>query len=81
MEGVTDGFFQMCYAVAHEIWSKAESETGLYLGAISVMDKGHLINIPQFIYEFALDNYASGKQLLLSCTCQRNNVYVHTSSV
>lgn len=60
-ESLTD-FFQMCYAVAHEIWSKAESETGLDLGAISVMDKGHLINVPQFIYEFALDNYASGNQ-------------------
>jgi len=60
-ESLTD-FFQRCYILAHEIWSKTELETGLDLGAISVMDKGHLVNVPQFIYEFALDNYASGNQ-------------------
>jgi hypothetical protein len=52
----------MCWALAHEIWSRAENETGLNLSAIPVMGKGHLLNVPKFIYEFALDNYASGKQ-------------------
>ncbi len=26
------------------------------------MGQGHLLDVPKFIYEFALDNYASGKQ-------------------
>jgi len=34
----------------------------LNLSAIPVMGKGHLLNVPKFIYEFALDNYTSGKQ-------------------
>jgi len=60
-ESVTD-FFRMCYAVAHEIWSRTENETGLNLSDIPVMGKGHLVNVPKFIYEFALDNYSSGNQ-------------------
>ena len=60
-ESVID-FFQMCYAVAHEIWSRSVNETRLNLSAIPVMAKGHLVNVPKFIYEFALDNYASGNQ-------------------
>jgi excisionase family DNA binding protein len=60
-ESLTD-FFTMCWALAHEIWSKAQNETGLNLSPIPVMGKGHLLNVPQFIYEFALDNYASRKQ-------------------
>jgi len=55
-------FVGMCWALAHEIWSRAENETGLILSSIPVMGKGHLLNVPKFIYEFALDNYASGKQ-------------------
>ena len=60
-ESLTD-FVTMCWALAHEIWSRAENETGLILSPIPVMGKGHLLNVPQFIYEFALDNYSSGKQ-------------------
>jgi hypothetical protein len=52
----------MCWALAHEIWSKAENETGLELSGIPVMGRGHLLNVPRFIYEFALANYDSGKQ-------------------
>jgi len=52
----------MCWTLAHEIWSKAENETGLELSAIPVMGRGHLLNVPKFIYEFALDNHNSGKQ-------------------
>jgi len=52
----------MCWALAHEIWTNAESETGLELSDIPVMGRGHLVNVPKFIYEFALDNYNSGKQ-------------------
>lgn len=55
-------FISMCWAMAHEIWNKAENETGLILRSIPVMGKGHLLNVPKFIYEFALDNYSSGKQ-------------------
>ena len=52
----------MCWALAHEIWGQAENETGLILIPIPVMGQGHLLNVPQFIYEFALNNYSSGKQ-------------------
>jgi hypothetical protein len=60
-KSVTD-FFQMCYALAQEIWGSAEKETELNLSSIPVMGKGHLLNVPKFIYEFALENYASAKQ-------------------
>jgi hypothetical protein len=56
------GFTDMCWTVAHEIWHSAENETGLNLSSIPVMGKGHLLNVPKFIYEFALDNYDSEKQ-------------------
>ena len=56
------GFVNMCWALAQEICSRAENETGLNLSPIPVMGKGHLLNVPKFIYEFALDNYASEKQ-------------------
>jgi len=59
-ESLTD-FVTMCWFLAQEIWSKAENETGLILSPIPVMGQGHLLNVPQFVYEFALDNYASGK--------------------
>ena len=60
-ESLTD-FVGMCWSVAHEIWSRAEGETGLNLSSIPVMGRGHLLNVPKFTYEFALDNYSSGKQ-------------------
>ena len=60
-ESLTD-FVTTCWVLAHEVWGGAENGTGLNLSAIPVMGKGHLLNVPQFIYEFALDNYASGKQ-------------------
>jgi len=52
----------MCWTMSHEIWSRAEDEIGLNLSSIPVMGRGHLLNVPKFIYEFALDNYSSGKQ-------------------
>jgi len=55
-------FVGMCWVLAHEIWSRAETETGLILSPIPVMGKGHLLNVPQFVYEFALDNCHSEKQ-------------------
>jgi excisionase family DNA binding protein len=54
-------FVGMCWDLAHEIWSRAEKETGLPLSQIPVMGQGHLLNVPQYIYEFALDNYSSVK--------------------
>lgn len=60
-ESLTD-FVNICWVLAHEIWSKAENKTGLILRSILVMGKGHLLNVPEFTYEFALDNYSSGKQ-------------------
>lgn len=55
-------FIDMCWTVAHEIWSQAENKTGLNLTPIPAMGKGHLLNVPKFIYEFSLDNYASGNR-------------------
>ena len=60
-ESLTD-FVTMCWALAHEIWSRAENETGLNLSPIPVMGKGHLLDVPRFVYEFALDNYGTDKQ-------------------
>ena len=60
-ESPTD-FISMGWAIAHEIWNKAENETGLNLSSIPVIGKGHLLNVPKFIYEFTLKNYASGEQ-------------------
>jgi hypothetical protein len=51
-------FIGLCWTVAHEIRSRAENETGLNLISIPVPGKGHLLNVPKFVYEFALDNYA-----------------------
>ena len=55
-------FVDMCWTLAQEIWSKSVNETDLILSPIPVMGKGHLLNVPQFVYEFALDNYDSEKQ-------------------
>jgi len=52
-------FISVCWSVAHEIWDKAENKTGLNLTPIPVMGRGQLLNVPEFVYEFALDNYAS----------------------
>jgi len=73
-ESVTN-FVGMCWALTQEIWSRAEEETGLNLSAIPVMGKGHLLNVPKFIYEFALDNYISGKQPDLEIF--QNDAYRH----
>ena len=69
------GFVSMCWTMAHEIWSRAEGETGLNLSPIPVMGKGHLLNVPKFIYEFALDNYSSGKQPELEVLQNDSNRY------
>jgi hypothetical protein len=54
-----------CLDMANEIQIKAETETGLFLSTYPPIGKGHLINVPKYIYEFALDNYASEKQPVL----------------
>lgn len=51
-----------CADMAHEIQIKAETETGLFLSTYPMIGKGHLINVPKYIYEFALDNCASMPQ-------------------
>lgn len=53
-------FVGACWAVAHEIWRRAEHETGLRLSFIPEMGRGYLLNVPRFIYEFALRHYRSG---------------------
>jgi len=53
------GFILLCRTVAQEICSRAVSETGLMLISVPVMGQGHLLNVPQFVYEFALDNHAA----------------------
>ncbi len=56
---------RMCWDMAHEIKSKAEAETGLFLSPYPPIGKGHLINVPKYIYEFALDKYACKGQPVL----------------
>lgn len=58
-------FMGTCWTLAQEILRRAETGTGLIFSSIPVMGKGHLLNVPRFAYEFALDNYASGKQPVL----------------
>jgi hypothetical protein len=54
-------FVSKCQAITHEIWLKAENETGMEMKAFDIPDvggrKGRLLNVPKFIYEFALDNH------------------------
>lgn len=69
-------FIDMCWTVAHEIWRNAENETGLNLSSIPVMGKGHLLNVPKFIYEFALDNYMAENQPELELLQQDPNRYM-----
>ncbi len=47
-----------CQEICREIWHRTEGQTRLKM---SVFDPGHglLLNVPLFIYEFALDNHAS----------------------
>jgi excisionase family DNA binding protein len=55
-----------CWDMAHEIQIKAEAATGLSLSKyLATGGKGHLTATPRYIYEFALDNYASEKQPVL----------------
>ena len=54
-------FFRLCWDVAQEILERSQGETGLMLSPILVTGRGHLLNVPRFIYEFALDNYQSPK--------------------
>jgi len=68
-------FVSMCWTMANEIWSRAKGETGLNLSSIPIMGKGHLLNVPKFIYEFALDNYSSGKQPELEVLQNDSNRY------
>ena len=53
---------ETCWTLAHEITSRAVNDTGLIWSSIPVMGQGHLTDLPQFIYEFALDNNNSGKK-------------------
>jgi len=55
-------FFGLCWDVAQEILKRSQKETGLILSNVLVTGSGHLLNVPRFIYEFALDNYLSPKQ-------------------
>lgn len=73
-ESLTD-FVGMCWSVAHEIWGQAENKTGLNLTPVPVVGKGHLLNVPKFIYEFALDNYMSGIQPELEMLQNASNIY------
>jgi len=52
-------FSKACWNMAHEILRTAEEKSGLPLSPFPVMGKGHLVNVPRYIYEFALDNYRS----------------------
>ena len=60
------GFVRMCRNMVCEIQSKSQAATGLSLSKyLPTGGKGHLTATPRYIYEFALDNYASEKQPVL----------------
>jgi len=54
-------FFRLCWDVAQEILKRSRDETGLMLSNVLVGGRGYLLNVPRFIYEFALDNHQSPK--------------------
>jgi hypothetical protein len=54
-------FLGLCWEVAQEILKRSKSETGLMFSSVLVAGRGHLLNVPRFVYEFALDNYLSPK--------------------
>jgi len=49
-------FISKCREMSYELWKTAEYMTGLPVSGIDNGD-GFLLNVPLFIYEFALDNY------------------------
>jgi excisionase family DNA binding protein len=55
-------FIGLCGDMAHKIWTESEAKTGLSLIRYPVMGHGHLMNVPRYIYEFAVDNHASKEQ-------------------
>jgi hypothetical protein len=48
-----------CQALCREIWAQAEAVTGLKMGVAASC--GYLIDVPFYIWRFALANYNSGK--------------------
>jgi hypothetical protein len=48
-----------CQEMCRELWYEAENRTGLKMAIDS--GSGYLTNVPLFVYEFALDNYAQGR--------------------
>jgi len=55
-------FIRLCWDMARKIRIESEAETGLFLSTYPVMGHGHLINVPKYIYEFAVDNHTSKEQ-------------------
>lgn len=49
-------FISKCREMSYEVWKTAEYMTGLPVSGIDNRD-GFLLNVPLFMYEFALDNY------------------------
>ena len=47
-----------CQIICREIWGEAEAATGLKMGID--IGYGHLIHIPLYVWEFALENYSTG---------------------
>jgi hypothetical protein len=52
-------FVGNCQAVCREIWAQAEATTGLRMGIAG--GGGYLVDVPFYIWRFALGNYKTGK--------------------
>jgi hypothetical protein len=55
-ELVTD-LINRCQEVTREIWLEAERQTGLKM--VFDIGQGHLIYVPLYVYEFALDSFGN----------------------
>jgi len=50
-----------CQAVCQEIWSEAEGVPGLRMGSGTDVGYGYLIDVPFYIWRFAIENYNTAK--------------------
>jgi hypothetical protein len=58
-KGHIAGLIDGCQVLCHEIWAQAEAVTGFKMGIQA--GYGYLIDVPFYIWRFALANYNSGK--------------------
>jgi len=54
-------FIDDCQAICQEIWAEAERVSGLRMGSETDVGHGYLIDVPFYLWRFALENYNTAK--------------------